>query len=119
MRFEYRSKEDLEQICSFLHDAELNELYQKVRTKDSNFFIREILRKRFRFNYTDPAVPLEELWTDYEIIHCHGMEAQIISVPFESDQVTEAFLKCHKRTVRTYMVGYLNGISCALKNNEK
>lgn len=119
MRIEYRSKEDLEQICSFLHDAELNELYQKVRAKDGNFFIMEILRKRFRFNYTDPAVPLEEFWTDYEIIHCHGMEAQIISVPFESDQVTEVFLRCHKRTVRTYMVGYLNGISCALKNNEK
>lgn len=119
MRIEYRSKEDLEQICSFLHDAELNELYQKVRAKDSNFFIREILKKRFRFNYTDPAVPLEELWTDYEIIHCHGMEAQIISVPLEPDQVTEDFLRCQKRTVRTYMVGYLNGISCALKNEEK
>lgn len=116
MMYEYIDKQTLEKECSSLKDERLDELYQEIRSKDRDFFVREYHWKRRRFNWRNPFRPVEEEWTEYEILHSFGWQAHIITFFVEQQSSFRSAGLMQDGMLEAYMKGYLNGLR---KNGKK
>ena len=110
MMYEYVSKAELEKECTSLHDGGLNRLYQELRSFDDDFFVREYRWKRKRFNWRNPFRPVEESWTEYEILHSFGWQAHIISFFVERPSSFRSAGLLQGCMLEAYMKGYMNGL---------
>lgn len=115
----YITTEELQNYLT-LKDEALNEEYQKLRTANKAFYIREYeVTIRTPFNWKHPFRKRKETVTQYEVLEDLGGQARICSFPTAKGAEWSFRTMIGELDLRTFIYGFLNGVSVTLQKLEE